>query len=700
MNFFCFLEKLCKNDTDSTNSQKMAFAVHTFETHPDGSNTSFAFHEMLGEGQNVYFLAKFPDQVEEARIFAETVFGSIVDALKFDARGSAEDRFEDALKAANTQAKKMRLVRGAHPAITVAFFDFQTLYVATAGEAHTSLVRGGMLSRITEEVDGNDLFNNLLSGQVAVDDVIVLSNTDLASLLPSSQLGELLSRENFDDAASRLRQELTVKSKTDVLITLLGIGKKSSSGAAGFLSKMVSKITTPGVKEEDMHHEKKEIVAEEISEPEDLLIEESPEVLTSDSLETEEEEIQEELFAEQEEIEEPGVEDDFEEEIAPREPSAFSLKWRAMRERISELSPRQLKITAISIAGVLLLMLGIRFVTSFETQETAQLREQLTIAREALQQADTFLVQGDRTSAAELLQQAQQAAQTVLNSKSKDYRSDAQFLLADVQEKQLQVENAKKVQPQLLADLTTQNEKIEATGLLDLRGSLFAHDNTIAHKTVRNIVEKGVTVSEKSTIVAGASRPDQSTLLFLTDAPQIIEFRGGVIAPMSTNDTTWKQGIDIESYNKYAYILDPIENQIWKYERQRSAYTGANPYNNGADLARAVSFAIDGAIYILSDDGTIQKLFRGEKQDYAFKNIPSTPFGGQNIKIFTTDEHEYLYILDPDNARILVFAKGEQFATYRKQVLFGLSDVRDFVVDTSEQKANIMTANKIYEFSL
>ena len=685
----------------------MSFAVHTFETHPDGSNTAFAFHENLGEGQEVYFLAKFPAGEDSARIAAETIFGSIVDALKFDARGEAGDRFEDALKAANNQAQKLGLLRKERPDIAVSFFDFQTLYVATSGEGQSSLIRSGAMSRITEEINGADLFNNLLSGQVSVDDVIVVSNKNPLEVIPASQMGEILSRENFDDAVSAVRHELTTKSSMDLLVTILGIGKKSSSGTAGFLSKMVSKISSSSGETEPVVSVPKRVLEEAMNESsyakasEDTSENKEAEVLVPKKkpapVVSEE---QEELFAEQEEVEEPGIADDFEEEYTPREPGKLAMKWGEVRQKASQLTLKQVKMAAGGVLGILILVLGIRFLTSFETQETSQLREQLGIAREALQQADTFLIQGDRASAAELLAQAQQAAQEVLNSKSKDYRSDAQFILADVQEKQLQVENAKKVQPQLLADLATQSEGTDAIGLLDLRGNLFAYDQNTVYKTVRNIVEKGVSVSEKTNIVSAAARVDQSTLLFYTDAPQIVEFGNGVVTPMSTADTTWKQGIDIQSYSKYAYILDPVENQVWKYERQRSAYTGASPYNNGADLSRAVSFAIDGSIYILSDDGTIQKLFRGEKQDYSFRDIPSTPFSGQNVKIFTTDEHDYIYVLDPDNARILVFTKGERFATYKKQVLFGLPDARDFTVDSSGQKINIVTADKIYEFSL
>jgi type II secretory pathway pseudopilin PulG len=680
----------------------MSFAVHTFETHPDGSNTAFAFHEHIGEGQEVYFLAKFPMGTDSARVSAETLFGAVVDALKFDARGETGDRFEDALKATNRQAQKLGMLRRQRPEIVISFFDFQTLYVATSGQAQASLVRSGALSRITEEIDGSDLFNNLLSGQIAVEDVVILSNKSPIAVIPASQVGEILSRENFDDAVSALRHELTAKSPVDLLVTILGIGKKSASGAAGFLSKMVSKISTPSFETDPVPV----VTEEKVTEKEEFFREE-PVVLPPRREELkQEEELQEELFAEQEEMEELRAENNFEaQEYASREytrpePGMMAIKFAMLRKKASQLTVRQIKTGAVVVFGILILVLFIRFVTSFETQEISQMREQLSVAREALQQADTFLVQGDRASAAELLLQAQQAAQTVLNSKSKDYRSDAQFILADVQEKQLQVENAKKVQPQLLADLTTQSDTIDVAGILDLRGNVFAYDAHTIHKTVRNIVEKGVSVTEKSNIVSGAARVEQSTLLFYTDAPQIVEFYNGVITPMSTADTTWKKGIDVQSYNKYVYVLDPVENQIWKYERQRSAYTVASAYNQGADLSRAVSFAIDGAIYVLSDDGTIQKLFRGEKQDFSFREMPSTPLAGQNIKIFTTDELDYLYVLDPDNARILVFTKGDRFATYKKQVLFGVSDVRDFTVDPSGQKINIVTKNKIYEFSL
>jgi hypothetical protein len=361
---------------------------------------------------------------------------------------------------------------------------------------------------------------------------------------------------------------------------------------------------------------------------------------------------------------------------------------------------KNLMVIAATVLLVFLVGIGVKFIANYESAATRELREQLSIAREALVNADTFLLQGERQTAAEFLKKAQESVQKVLSSESKNFRSDAQFLLADIQEKQMQVENAKKVVPQLLADLGVKNDHLEAAGLLALKGGLFVYDLNQVYKTVRNIVEKGLPLVDKESILAASMREDQNTLLFLTDSPRVIEYREGIIAPMSTEDDSWKRGIDLKTYGRFVYELDPVENQIWKYERRRANYSPAIAYNQGADLSRAVSIAIDGAIYVLSDDGSLQKVFRGLKTEYAFRELPSTAFSGKNLKIHTSANLDFLYVLDPDNARILVFVKGEVFATYKKQIIFDTPDVRDFVIDESGQKVNILTKDKIYEFPL
>ncbi len=642
----------------------MAFSVHTFETNPEG-NLGFAYHQNIGEGQEVYFLAKFALGTTEAQNIAESLFGAIVDHLSKPSAKDHYDHFEEALKKANQAFRKDASQTSKTPEIVVALFDFHHLYLTQSGESEAYLIRDGGVSQITEiPEESDDLFLNILSGQVNIDDVVILSSNRILRTLTANELSDIFAKPSYRESTNSFKHELSQKSNEDLLVTIIGIGKKEGGmPAAGFLSKVMT--NSPA--------EKVVSAAKEVVKP---------------SSETEP--IPEEPSAEHEEIPEVKITKSKTQFIKPETVSAIK-NFRPQKN---------LLILASVVLTLFFVGLGIKSI-NWESEEEIRLREELDIAREAIQQADTYLVQGDKTEAKDSLERANSAVQEVFKSKSKLYRSDAQFLLADIKAKQLQVENARQVTPNLLADLGVKSDTIDATGLLNLDGSLFAYDSKQVIKSVRNIVEAPINVNESGgSILAAASRPDQKTLTFITDNPRVIEYKEGIITPMQTQDENWKKGIDVQTYGRYTYILDPAENQIWKYERRRSNYSASTAYNQGANLAESVSFAIDGAIYVVSASGEIQKIFRGVSQDYDFRDLPSTPITGPNVKLYTTAELDYIYVLDPDNERLLVFVKGDRFATYKRQILYGIDDARDFIVDEGGQTVSLLTKNKIYEFNL
>lgn len=657
----------------------MSFSTHTFETNPQG-HLGFAFHENIGEGQTLYFLGKFDPATKNADIVAETIFGEIVDYFEQTPQEKAYSKFENALKKANLATKKLSPALTNRPEIIIGFFDFHHLYLSQSGEAEAYLIREAEISQITEQPhDEDELFINILSGNISVGDIIVFSSHRILKSLTSSQLVDILSQENFSTAISDLRHQLSTKSEIDTLVTTIGIGKKSGVlGSAGFLSKVVNsgKNITDNAKSS-------------LSQPQESP-EKNPEILdevTTQDKTTNEEELSQPVSP------------------LPQEEAGKGMKIPQITlPKIPKINLPQIRNeNKAKIIGLLLLIiiliLGVTFISNFESEEESVLREQLSIAKEAIQQADTFLLQGEREEAKEYLSKAETSAQKILGTNNKLFRSDAQFLLADIQEKKLRVENASTVTPNLVADLGVKHDNFIGMGLNPLQGSLFVNDTKKLVKTIRNVIEKGINITD-STILASTVRTDQNTILFLTDNPRIVEYKNGLVTPMRTTDDNWKTGLDIKTYGRYAYILDPVENQIWKYTRQRANYSGATPYNQGADLSRAVSFAIDGAVYVLSDDGTIQKIFRGKKVSHSFRNLPSIPFQGKNLKIYTSAELDFIYILDPDNERVLVFTKGENFATYKKQIIFNAENAQDFRIETSGQKAQILTNDKIYEIPL
>ncbi len=660
----------------------MSFSVHTFESNPNG-NLGFAFHHTIEDGRDLYFLAKFSDNISDPEVCAESIFGAIVDFFDENKNKKSYDLFEEALKKANLAVKKLGQDFHGSSEILVSFFDFHHLFLSQAGQSEAYLIRNGNISQISEiPEDGDDLFINILNGQVAVDDIVLFSSHRILRTITTNQLSDIFSRSNFNESVNLFRHELSSKSDEDILVTIIGVGKKDSISAAGFLSKVISK------KDKILGKNKKDKEAEKTNKEEENNIREKQSKL-SEALSTKEETMTEELYA------------DLEDPIKNFDSPTFEKKTKLQIPSIKipkfDFNKNIFVIGGI-IAGLILFGLLITKFLGGDSKEESRLREQLSIARENLQQADGFLLQGDKDSAKENLTRAEDAAKTIL--KSKYFRSDAQFILADIEKKQQQVENAQNATPKLVADLGVKNNNLESLGLLELRSNLYVYDSKFVHKTIRNVVEKGLPITENSTVISATTRIDQKLLLFLTNDPQIIEYKEGLLTPMRTSDENWKKGIDIKTYGRYTYILDPVENQIWKYERKRANYSGAIAYNQSADLSRSISFAIDGAIYILSDDGKLQKIFRGEKIDYKFRELPSLPMSGKNLKIYTNADLDHLYVLDPDNSRILIFVKGDKFATYKKQVLFDLPNVRDFSINNSGQKVNILTKDKIYEFAL
>lgn len=652
----------------------MSFAVHTFETNPqeEKKNHAFSFRESLEEGQDVFFLAQIDPSGTDPQKAAEILFGTLMDHLETASGNNGYDRFEEALRIVNLEARKNRNLFGKTPHIVIAYFDFQNLYITQTGSSEAYLIRGANVSQISEfSEEGEDLFLNILSGQIAVKDTILLSSTRILRSVTASQLSEMFTRGDFSDSVSLLRHELSTHSEENLVITAIGVGKNDKqAGGAGFLSKVVSK----GKAAVEAAKATKETSAKE------------------------------ETTSFHEELETPEPQESFATKV-PEIPVAPKAPSRDLSSLVTALPkpPKNLIIIAAAVLVVLISGLGLRSMLGQQSEESLVLEEKLAVARTALQQADAYLLQGEKPAARESLSTATTALQVVLNSEDKERRSQAMFTMAQIEDIRDQIENVTKLTPDVIANIGAKNATFKAQGVLGINGNVYAYDNRNLHKTVRNIVEQEVLISEKETIIAGAARPEQDTLVFLTDGPRIVEYKDGVINPMATEDAAWKRGIDVKNFSsRFTYILDPVENQIWKYTRQRANYSAGSPYSNGADLSQAVSMVIDGAIYVLSEDGTITKLFRGDEVEYDFRNVPEVPFQGKGLRIYTTAELAFLYVLDPANSRVLIFEKGERFATYKRQVEYNVPDekVVDLLIDAAGQKATLMTETKIYEVTL
>jgi hypothetical protein len=178
-------------------------------------------------------------------------------------------------------------------------------------------------------------------------------------------------------------------------------------------------------------------------------------------------------------------------------------------------------------------------------------------------------------------------------------------------------------------------------------------------------------------IEAGGVRR-QSTFAALERSGSLIEFlpQAGISLQPVANSDAWLGPVAMGAYYGNLYVLDPLMGRILKYTPVDDAYT-TPPVDylgayQGVDLTGAVDMAVDGNLYVLYADGSVQKYLAGEAQPFAMSGLPDAMDSPRAI--FVSGEQEpdapgFVYVADTGNERILQFDKqGNYLRQFRANV--------------------------------
>lgn len=164
------------------------------------------------------------------------------------------------------------------------------------------------------------------------------------------------------------------------------------------------------------------------------------------------------------------------------------------------------------------------------------------------------------------------------------------------------------------------------------------------------------------------------------------------------NADLWREPGGIGVYLNNIYVVDKKQKQILKFVATENGYNKTNYFARdlAPDFSKATSVAIDGSIFVLLSDGTIEKFTRGKEDRFAVSGLDK-PFSSPS-KIFTNIDTKNLYILDNGNSRIVILNKEGNYQTqYQGDVL---KNAKDFEVLESSKKIYILSQNKIYEIEI
>lgn len=579
---------------------------------------------------------------------AQSILDTLDDVFFANAELNSYERFESALKEVNLTIKNIKEKRGEKSIgeinAIIAAFSGNDLFLTQSKNAEAYLIRKDKLSMISEGLNGRsaDVFVNIASGNLLAEDKIIFTTSRLLRLATHSQLSGLFG-DGVAEAIDSIRELVLGDSNLSIGVTC--ITTKPSRRITGL--KNVKNIP---------------------------------------------------YFAVVKKWIDKGL------SFLSKKINKQQSGNKVVNKYTKKISPfkdfDKNKILMVIGGFILVLIFSVSFL--MDGQRNKELREEYRIRIEAMNQdlhtANTKGYTNDKGTANAILDKVEREARDILETSF--FRAEALALLEKSQETRDSINNTSRIDKGTpYIDLSAKNEDIEASGIVNLDENFFVYEYNKLYEIILDQILDPKTIDENEVVIASTTMEDYDQVVFLTQSGRIIEYSDGEIQFTNTEDEAWKSGIDIGAYGRYLYLLSPENNQIYKYPRIRSKYASASEYNIDAELKNAISFAIDGSVYVLNEGGEIIELFKGKKKEFNIVDMASDL--SDATKIFTSPEINNLYVLDPINKKVTIIEKYVNGGGYRGQLIFeNLDNLEDIYVDKSEDKLYLLTKKAIYRVEI
>ncbi len=259
-------------------------------------------------------------------------------------------------------------------------------------------------------------------------------------------------------------------------------------------------------------------------------------------------------------------------------------------------------------------------------------------------------------------------------------------------------------------ELFNLNETIQTTdNIVQKDGVFYILSDSIIYNIKDNLL------TEVANLHGGPASTDASqdgqTITAMTDLPDTNQV---VLSSINANNELYYQVFDLDSassvgsfkqttantevqdmavYGSNLYVLDPSNNQIFKYpERGQSFANGQVWLQEELTITDATSLTIDGSIYMIENSGNIRNFLKGQEEKFDY-HTPNPPIGNNAI-IKTFRDSDYLYIIDPQNNRIIILDKeGNIKDQYTSQKFDNLTDL---AIDPDEKAIFLLNGNHLY----
>ena len=140
------------------------------------------------------------------------------------------------------------------------------------------------------------------------------------------------------------------------------------------------------------------------------------------------------------------------------------------------------------------------------------------------------------------------------------------------------------------------------------------------------------------------------------------------------------------------YVLDGEKSQLWLYPSIEDGFAaGPESVLEGVDLSGATALAVNGDIYLLSEDGRIRRFSAGQEVAFEMEGI-DRPLTSPASLLTLADGR--LLVVDRGNKRIVLFTPDGRFQ--RQYVSNELTDPQALAVDEVAARLYVLNGNSLY----
>ena len=357
----------------------------------------------------------------------------------------------------------------------------------------------------------------------------------------------------------------------------------------------------------------------------------------------------------------------------------------------------------IALLGFLLIALVVAIILgiykNFQNQSQAKFSDKLNQISHAVSEG-TNLIDLNPIRARELLAQAvadlKQEAQTKHTKEESKVIEDNLTKAIDGYERAL---NKFTITPEIFFDFNLVKQGAHAAGWFNFEDNLWITDKVNHLIYILNITKKSAKIfsgDEKLSQSISAVGTSQENYVLIDSIYQI--GNDGKLKEVILKDEKWGNIVNMYFYGGNLYLLDTLNNQIWKYIRTETGFSEIRNYltqDTQVDLASATKLAINGSVWV-SGGTQMFKFAQGVKELWQIQGLPESL--GDKLLIFTSDNVKNVYILDKLQNRII---QTDKDGAYLSQYVWKEKyEITDFMVSESLGKILLLVGDKIYSIEI